>query len=262
MNYVFVPEPSDRPWELPQFDRDLHSLRLRPIDFPDYNSIDTIDSRNVLRLGVRNRLQTKRLGEVDDVLNWELFTDWRLETAALEARFNDVYSDLELKPRSWLLLGSELRYDPNERLLNESNHTISLLPNDRWSLTLGHRYLRDWSPDELKERYPYDPFFENLLDEDWRWGNNLVYSRVYYRLNEEWGFRMIHQFEASDGTMEEQSYSVYRDFSSVTSALRFRLRDHRSGKNDFSVSLMFSLKALPSLGLGDDSNRLETRLYR
>ena len=262
MNYVFVPEPSDRPWELPQFDRDLHSLRLRPIDFPDYNSIDTIDSRNVLRLGVRNRLQTKRLGEVDDVLNWELFTDWRLETAAHEARFNDVYSDLELKPRSWLLLGSELRYDPNERLLNESNHTISLLPNDRWSLTLGHRYLRDWSPDELKERYPYDPFFENLLDEDWRWGNNLVYSRVYYRLNEEWGFRMIHQFEASDGTMEEQSYSLYRDFSSVTSALRFRLRDHRSGKNDFSVSLMFSLKALPSLGLGDDSNRLETRLYR
>ena len=114
----------------------------------------------------------------------------------------------------------------------------------------------------MKERYPYDPFFENVLDEDWRWGNNLLYSRVYYRLNEEWGFRMIHQFEASDGTMEEQSYSVYRDSSSVTSALRFRLRDHRSGKNDFSVSLMFSLKALPSLGLGDDSNRLETRLYR
>ena len=262
MNYVFVPEPSDRPWELPQFDRELHSLRLLPIDFPDYNSIDTIDSRNVLRLGVRNRLQTKRLGEVDDVLNWELFTDWRLETEAHEARFNDVYSDLELKPRSWLLLGSELRYDPNERLLNEANHTISLLPNDHWSLTLGHRYLRDWSPDELKERYPYDPFFENVLDEDWRWGNNLLYSRVYYRLNEEWGFRMIHQFEASDGTMEEQSYSLYRDFSSVTSALRFRLRDHRSGKNDFSVSLLFSLKALPSIGLGDDSNRLETRLYR
>ena len=262
VNYVFVPKPSERPWELPQFDRELHSLRLRPIDFPDYNSIDTIDSRNVLRLGIRNRLQTKRFGEVDDLLNWELFTDWRLETQAHEARFNDVYSDLELKPRSWLLLGSELRYDTNERLLNEANHTISLLPNDRWSLTLGHRYLRDWSPDELKARYPYDPFFGNQLEDDWRWGNNLLYSRLYYRLNEEWGFRMIHQFEASDGTMEEQSYSLYRDFSSVTSALRFRLRDHRAGKNDFSVSLLFSLKALPSFGVGDDSNRLETRLYR
>ena len=261
-NYVFVPDPNERPWELPQFDRELHSLRLRPIDFPDYNSIDTIDSRNVIRIGVRNRLQTKRFGLVDDVLNWELFTDLRLETGMNEARFNDVYSDLEVKPRSWLLLGSELRYDPNKRLLNESNHTISLLPNDKWSLTLGHRYLRDWTQDELKARYPYDPFFDNSLGEDWRWGNNLLYSRLYYRLNEDWGFRMIHQFEASDGTMEEQSYSLYRDFSSVTSALRFRLRDHRAGENDFSVSLLFSLKAIPRISLGDDSNRLETQLYR
>ena len=261
-NYVFVPDPNKRPWEIPQFDRELHSLRLRPIDFPDYNSIDTIDSRNVLRIGVRNRLQTKRFGLVDDVLNWELFTDWRLETGIYEDRFNDIYSNLEVKPRSWLLLGSELRYDPNNRLLNESNHTISLLPNNKWSLTLGHRYLRDWAQEELKVRYPYDPFFENVLDEDWRWGNNLLYTRLYYRINEEWGFRMIHQFEASDGTMEEQSYSLYRDFSSVTSALRFRLRDHRAGKNDFSVSLLFSLKAIPRISLGDDSNRLETQLYR
>ena len=261
-NYIFVPDPNKRPWELPQFDRELHSLRLRPIDFPDYNSIDTIDSRNVIRIGVRNRLQTKRFGLVDDVLNWELFTDWRLDTGMYEERFNDVYSDLEVKPRSWLLLGSELRYDPNKRLLNESNNTISLLPNNKWSLTLGHRYLRDLTQDELKSFYPYDPFFEDSLGENWRWGNNLLYSRLYYRFNEDWGFRMIHQFEASDGTMEEQSYSVYRDFSSITSALRFRLRDHRGGKNDFSVSLLFSLKAIPRINLGDDSNRLETQIYR
>ena len=261
-NYIFVPDPNKRPWELPQFDRELHTLRLRPIDFPDYNSIDTIDSRNVIRIGVRNRLQTKRFGLVDDVLNWELFTDWRLDTGMYEERFNDVYSDLEIKPRSWLLLGSELRYDPNKRLLNESNNTISLLPNNKWSLTLGHRYLRDLTQDELKGFYPYDPFFEDSLGENWRWGNNLLYSRLYYRFNEDWGFRMIHQFEASDGTMEEQSYSVYRDFSSITSALRFRLRDHRGGKNDFSVSLLFSLKAIPRINLGDDSNRLETQIYR
>ena len=261
-NYIFVPDPNKRPWELPQFDRELHSLRLRPIDFPDYNSIDTIDSRNVIRIGVRNRLQTKRFGLVDDVLNWELFTDWRLDTGMYEERFNDVYSDLEVKPRSWLLLGSELRYDPNKRLLNESNNTISLLPNNKWSLTLGHRYLRDLTQDELKGFFSYDPFFEDSLGENWRWGNNLLYSRLYYRFNEDWGFRMIHQFEASDGTMEEQSYSVYRDFSSITSALRFRLRDHRGGKNDFSVSLLFSLKAIPGINLGDDSNRLETQIYR
>ena len=139
VNYIYVPEPDKRPWELPQFDRELQSLRLRPIDFPDYNSIDSIDSRNVLRLGVRNRLQTKRNGQVDDLLKWELFTDWRLETNENQVRFSDIYSDLELKPRPWLLLGSELRVDPNDNLLNEANYTVSLLPNDRWSWTLGHR---------------------------------------------------------------------------------------------------------------------------
>ena len=262
VNYIYVPVPDRRPWELPQFDRELQSLRLRPVDFPDYNSIDSIDSRNILRLGARNRLQTKRNGQVEDLLNWELFTDWRLEMNENQLRFSDIYSDLELKPRSWLLLGSELRVNPNDNLLNEANHTVSLLPNDRWSWTLGHRYLRDLSPDELRDRYPYDPFFQQQIDDDWRWGNDLLFSRVYYRLNEEWGFRMIHQFEASDGTMEEQSYSVYHDFSSATAALRFRLRDHRSGKDDFSVSLVFSLKAMPGVGLGDDSNRLETRLFR
>ncbi|MDP6795127.1 MAG: LPS assembly protein LptD [Verrucomicrobiota bacterium] len=262
VNYVYVPEPNKRPWELPQFDRELQTLRLRPIDFPDYNSIDSIDSRHIIRLGVRNRLQTKRNGQVDDLLNWELFTDWRLERNAGEVHFSDVYSDLELKPSLWLLLGSEARFDPNDSRLNEANHTLSLLPSDRWSWTLGHRYLRDLSPGELRERFPYDPFFRQQIDADWRWGNDLLFSRVYYRLNEEWGFRMIHQFEASDGTMEEQSYSVYRDFSSATAALRFRLRDHRSGKNDFSVNLVFSLKAMPSVDVGDDSNRLETRLFR
>ncbi len=262
VNYIYVPKPDRRPWELPQFDREMQTLRLRPIDFPDYNSIDSIDSRQIVRLGVRNRLQTKRKGQVDDLLNWDLFTDWRLERNEGDLRFSDVYSDLEFKLRSWLLLGSESRFDPNDSRLNEANHTVSLLPNDRWSWTLGHRYLRDKSPDELRERFPYDPFFQQQIDSDWRWGNDLLFSRVYYRLNEEWGFRMIHQFEAMDGTMEEQSYSLYRDFSSATAVLRFRLRDHRYRRDDFSISLVFSLKAVPSIDVGDDSNRLETRLFR
>src|SRR5206468_8485353 len=48
INYVFVPRPNVRPDEIPQFDTEVPSLRLRPIDFPDYNTIDSIDSQNVL----------------------------------------------------------------------------------------------------------------------------------------------------------------------------------------------------------------------
>ncbi len=78
----------------------------------------------------------------------------------------------------------------------------------------------------------------------------------------EGAYGRVHRRGAGAGRRGEQGYSVYRDFASGTAALRFRLRDHRSGKDDFSVSLVFSLKAMPSVGLGDDSNRLETRLFR
>ncbi|MCK7496402.1 MAG: hypothetical protein MZW92_39965 [Comamonadaceae bacterium] len=86
-NYVYVPSPSASPAELPQFDYELPALRLLPIDYPDYNSIDSIDSQNVIRLGLRNRLQTKRAGKIENFLYWGLFTDWRLDPQSGQTTF-------------------------------------------------------------------------------------------------------------------------------------------------------------------------------
>ena len=69
INYAFVPRPDKQPYELPQFDRELPSHRLLPLEFPDYNAIDSVDSQNTLRFGLRNKVQTKRAGEVENVLN-------------------------------------------------------------------------------------------------------------------------------------------------------------------------------------------------
>ena len=78
-NYVFVPDPSTPPSQLPQFDSALPSLLLLPIQFPDYNDIDSIDSENVIRFGLRNTLQTKRDGQLDNLLDWNVMLDWRLK---------------------------------------------------------------------------------------------------------------------------------------------------------------------------------------
>ena len=55
------------PSHILQFDRLNPSTELPPIDFPQFNSVDSIDSWTILRLGVRNRLQTRRNG---NTLNW------------------------------------------------------------------------------------------------------------------------------------------------------------------------------------------------
>jgi hypothetical protein len=234
VNYVYVSTPSRAPRQLPQFDAELRSLRLLPIDFPDYNSVDSIDSQNTLRFGLRNKLQTKRAEGIDNLLNWGLYTDWRLKPRPDQSTFADLYSDLDLKPRSWLTINSETRLSLNEGQMRMANHTATFTPNETWSWKIGHRYLRE------------DPAFG--LES----GNNLVLSSFYYRFNENWAIRFTHHFEARDGTMEEQYYTLYRDLRSWTAALTLRFRSNRQGPDDFTVALTFSLKAFPRFRLGQD----------
>ena len=228
VNYVYVPRPTARPKELPQFDTEVPSLRLLPVDFPDYNAIDSVDSQNVFRLGLRNKLQTKRDGEVDTLLNWYLVTDWRLDPRDGQSTFSDIYSDLDFKPRSWLIFNSETRFSVDHSEFNLADHSVTITPGDRWSARVGHRYFRG------------DPAFGPDSD------NNIIYSTLYYRLNENWGARMSHHFEARDGTMEEQYYTVYRDFRSFTGALTFRVRDQRTGPMDYTVAFTMQLKSRPT----------------
>jgi lipopolysaccharide assembly outer membrane protein LptD (OstA) len=241
LNYVYVPTPDyHRTHTLPQFDSELPSLRLLPIEYPDYNAIDSIDSQNVLRLGLNNKLQTKRDGEVVNFLNWDFYTDWRLRPRSDQTTFADLYSDLTLRPQSWIALESITRYDLDTRNFRLAFHTLSLQPNQVWSWSFGHLYLRDdlsRTPTSLGE------------------GNDLFTSSIFLRLSEDWGLRASHRFEARDGRLEEQAYSIYRDLRSWTAALTFRLLDNRTGPSDFTVALTFSLKAFPRFGLGADSAR-------
>jgi LPS-assembly protein len=227
---------------LPQFDYELPSTRLLPIEFPDYNAIDSIDAQNVLRLGLRNKLQTKRHGLVQNVLHWALFTDWRLNTVRGQGTFADAFSDIDLRPFSWLTVNSEVRYDLDDGALDIADHRAVIAPNDVWSLTFGHRYLRD---NALLDRTTTT----NDL------GNNLFFTTVYYRLNENWAARVGFHFEARDGTLEEQYYTIYRDLRSWTTALTLRIRDDRSGPTDYTVAFTASLKAFPRFGLGRDAAR-------
>jgi hypothetical protein len=214
---------------------------LLPIEYPDYNSIDSIDSQNVLRLSLRNKLQTKREVGIDNLVNWGLYTDWRINPRPDQSTFADIYSDLDFKPRSWLTFTSETRFRVQNGEFSEANHMMTIQPNNVWSWTLGHRYRRA------------DPAFNSGTNIDV--GNNLIVSRLFFRLNENWAASLSHHFEARDGTMEEQHYTLYRDMRSWTSALTLRIRDNRSGPTDVTVAVVFSLKAFPRFKLNDDINK-------
>jgi LPS-assembly protein len=239
VNYVYVPRPSEPPAELPQFSYQSPSLRLLPIEYPDYNSIDSVDSQNVIRLGLMNKLQTIREGQLEDLVRWDVYTDWRLRPRTNQTTFADVWSDLLFRPRNWLTLESQTRFNVDNGNCDMSFTTITLRPNDVWSWTVGHWYLRD----DFTSEFPLGT------------GNNLVTSSLFYRLNEDWAFRATHYYEARLGRLQEQLYTAYHDFRSWTGALTFRVRDNGDGREDYTVAFTFSLKALPRFKLGQDTLR-------
>ncbi len=232
-NYVFVPDPSTPPSQLPAIDSQAASLLPLPLNFPDYNSIDSVDTMNTVRFGLRNILQTKRDGQVEDLVNWNVLMDWRLDPTASQEHFDDLYSALSFRPRTWLIAESTLRYDVEGGNLNMAFHQLTFAPSDRWSWGLGHWYLRSGfvSPDE----------------------NNFITSTLYYRVNDNWGLRAAHVFNADDGRLQEQDYTIMRDLRSWTTSLTFRVQNNVGSSADFTVAVAFSLKAVPSSHLGEDA---------
>ena len=95
-----------------------------------------------------------------------------------------------VRPRSWATLSSELRYDTDRKEMRYSDTYLTISPNDRWSDSIGHLYFRE------------DPRFGPDSD------NNLIRNSFYFRMNENWGFRMTHYLEMRDGLLEEQTYTI------------------------------------------------------
>jgi len=234
-NYVFVPDPSTPPARLPQFDGEQPSLVELPLTFPDYNDIDSIDTQNAIRFGLRNTLQTKRDGELDTLLDWNLQLDWRLDPKVNQNTLNDLYSSLVFKPRSWLTAESQTRYDLDGGNLNMTFEQLTFAPSDRWSWGVGYWYLRGGA-----------------------WGNgiwtenNIVTSTFFVRLGDNWGGRVTQNYNAVIGRLQDQMFTIYRDLRSWTSALTFRVANNSGSSADVTVAIVFSLKASPTMAVGED----------
>jgi hypothetical protein len=185
-------------------------------------------------------LQTKREGRVENLLYWDLYTDWRLNPRSDQETFADVFSDLVFRPRSWLTLESNLRYDINDSQWRMSVHNLTVQPNDRLSWSIGHWLLRDDLAGSTTSTNEKD---------------NILRGALFFKLNENWAFRTAHYYNLEEGRIEEQDYTVYRDLRSWTAGLTFRIREESDREDDFTVAFTFSVKAAPRFRLGSDSVR-------
>ncbi|QIF03974.1 LPS-assembly protein LptD [Roseimicrobium sp. ORNL1] len=214
---------------LPTVDRLTPSTRPRPIDVPLFTATDSFHTWNVARIGVRNLFQTKRDEATHNWAGLNTYMDIFMEDPEFDRSVSNLYNDLFWYPVPWLAftIDSQLPIGNSDFNFTEVNSAITWMPSKRLSFTLGHQLLSD------------NPLF---ID------SSLIYSRVYAKINENWGFSMNHIYEMDDSTLEYQSYSIHRDLASWTMALGGLVRDNR-GENEYGLVLSFTLKDFPNVSI-------------
>jgi LPS-assembly protein len=229
VNYAWVPRPNKEPSDLFQMDtarftsNGIPVTRFLPIDFPQFNRIDDIDAMHVARIRLRNRLQTQREHLPHDLIDWIVWTDYRIERDAGQSQFSDLFSTLEIRPVRWFALDTFTRYDINGRELREANADFRVLHDDWWSVGVGTRYVKDDS---------------HQISADW-----------YQRINRGWWFRVYQRFRFDDGAFEEVSGTIGQELHDWIIGYTLRYRNEMLRSDEIQGIVTVTLRAFPGRGV-------------
>ncbi len=230
----------------PSIDRLSPTTRPRSIDVPLFTAVDDLRSWNIARLGMRNLLQTRRdytnyrngnfmsaTSEDTQTYTWaglNTYVDVFMKDPEFDRSLSNLYNELFWRPVPWLnfWMDSQIPLGGDEGSFTELNQGVTFMPMKSLQFTLGHQYVND------------SPYFGD---------SSLVFSKIYARVNDNWGFAMNHIYEMDDGTMEFQSYSVTRDLSSWMASVGAMVRDNRNGLSDYGILFSLTLKDFPQVNI-------------
>jgi LPS-assembly protein len=225
-DFSYVKEDGPNPTSILAFDRFEPSTQLRAIDFPQFTTIDSIDSWTVWRVGVRNRLETRRDDQTITWLELDTFLDVNFENPYDRTDYSNFFNNLRFTPLPWMSFAINSQVPAFAKGFTEVDTLANVQPLSNVQLSVGHRYLNN------------NPFFQN---------SSLFVVGGYCRINDNWGVGVQEQYEATTGILEEQRYSIYRDLSAWVASFGGVIRDN-SGVNEYGVLFTVTLKAFPKLG--------------
>lgn len=216
-------DPDFRP-----IDRLTASTRPRAINPGRFAAIDELAEWQILRLGTRNRILTKRDGSSHQWLSVNTFIDIFGNDPEFDRSVSNLYTDLHWSPLPWL----DVTVETQVPLFSDSNFTeistgLEFMPNENTELSIRHRFLQD---------HP-------ILSD-----SNRLELEAYHRINEEWGVGGIQRWEFADRTLEFQQYTLHRNLDSWAFQMGVFTRDN-ADENEYGFLFGFTLTDFPSLSL-------------
>ena len=227
-NWSFVSTNDVAPGD-PFVDRLTPTTRPTPLDPARFMAVDDLQSWNIVRMGVRNRLLTKRDGQTYEWLYLDTYMDAFIEDPENLRNYSNLYNDLRWQPLPWLGVSVATQFPilGGGSGFNEFEGLMHFTPTDRFQFSLGYRNLNG---------HPV------LTD------SNAIQLQSYTRLSENWGVGTSHTMEFADGTLELQQYSLHRDLGNWIAGLGLARRDNRL-QQEYSVVFSLTLKEFPSNSL-------------
>lgn len=213
----------------PKIDRLTFTTRPRSLDPSRYTAIDEFNSWNIVRLGVRNQLITRRSGQSHHWLAMNTYIDKYIDDPEGDREYSNLYNEIQWQPLPWLGLDLETQLPvvSGGSGFSELNSNLRIMPYRDMEISLGYRHLANHPVLLPSERIDLE---------------------TYTRLSENWGFGSRHVFEFADSTLEYQQYTLHRDFGNWVAGLGVSSRDNRF-RNEYGILFSFTLKDFPSASL-------------
>ncbi len=228
LNYSYVNNFGPSPQDILQFDRVVPSTQLLPLDFPQFTAIDTIDTWSIMRLGVRNRLQTRRDQTTFQWMTLDTFVDVNFDNPYSDSSVSNLFNIYRLRPVPWFYLDVESQLPLVAEGFTEFNTGFNFMPTRSLTFRIGHRYIDG------------NEFFAD---------NSQIDFYAYLRINDQWGVSIYEQYEYFSQVLQYQRYMIHRDLSSWVASFGAQVRDNLGGDTDLGVLLVLTLKNAPQVTL-------------
>ena len=206
-NYTYRPEPNARPEKLWQFD-----------------SVDGLDLRTDLKLGVRNYLQTHRAGNIHNLVFADVFTTLQFDPGPQEQTLSDIGFKSELRPYSWFSMDLDGSYDTQDSSFRVFSMQAEVRNRDLFTFGLDYRYARD-ARDKLA-------------------GDVMIYPEA------RWSGRLYARMDLDESELEEHSYYLIHRTRCLGLGLGLRVRpnDGPDGDDNYTVWFRIWPLAFPQFG--------------
>ncbi len=185
-------------------------------------NIDDLYRLHQFTFGLENQIQTKRNGEVVDLLRVLTTVNYGLKGTTGHRGFNPYDTQLDFNPTNWLSFHNDNEYDFHEGHFNSDNFDTEFHGNG-WAISLGSRYTR-YQGDQL------------TTEED-------------YTINPKWKFKIYNSYpltKATEGnttSARENEYVLTRDLHEWEMDMAI---DQTQGQGT-TFYVLFRLKASPGM---------------